>query len=86
MPTGPKKVPIKSKSFARPNKRGDYGSTTHQTLRRLLLERFPMCQYAYPGICTGWSTQADHLRYPATCLDDYRACCSACHRKRHQTG
>ena len=84
MPFGPKKVPLKA-SYARPKKRGDYGSTTHQSLRRLLLETFPTCQYAYPG-CTGWSTDADHLVYPATRLEDYVACCGSCHRHRHRAG
>ncbi|MBX9677416.1 MAG: hypothetical protein K2X38_01545 [Gemmataceae bacterium] len=83
MPTGPKKVPLKSKTFAAPKKGEHYGQL-HQRLRRLLLEKFPLCQYAFEGVCEGFSVEADHQRYPATRLEDYVACCSACHRHRHR--
>jgi hypothetical protein len=74
----PPLVPGRRKYNRPPKDRTHYG-TIHQKLRAELLAKFPLCQYRFEG-CTGWSEEADHLRYPARCVEDYAACCSHCHR------
>jgi hypothetical protein len=62
----------------------DYGKR-HRELRKLLLAKYPLCQWQLEG-CTGWSEEADHLVRPATCLEHYQATCRHCHHKRHREG
>lgn len=78
----PPLVPGRRKYNRPPKDRTHYG-TTHQKLRQQVLAACPLCQYQFAG-CTGWATEADHLRYPARSVEDYAASCAACHRKRHQ--
>lgn len=42
------------------------------------MKLYPLCQVRGP-LCTGFSVEAHHKRYPARCTDDYIACCHACH-------
>ena len=80
IPTMPALVPTKPK-YTRPPRKGhrsDYG-VTHQKMRAARLAAHPICEECQAD----WSYHAHHLRYPATCIDDYRALCEGCHAKAH---
>jgi hypothetical protein len=55
-----------------------YGAE-HRKFRTALLALHPVCQRCN----NAWATQAHHLRYPATCLEDYEALCVQCHARQH---
>jgi hypothetical protein len=81
MPDIPPLVPGKRKHAKRPQDKTHYG-LTHQRLAKQVIHDRPICEYQYDG-CLGWSTEADHLVYPARSITDYKATCKPCHIKRH---
>lgn len=75
----PPLVPDKRKANSSTRKARDYGER-HRRFRRQLLASNPICQ-----ICgEAFAVEADHLRYPAESLADYRAVCKACHKAVHR--
>lgn len=59
----------------------------HRKLRLEVLALNPVCTCpgCGKGCCnnTAFSTDADHLKYPAVCVEDYRALCRSCHMRIH---
>ncbi len=72
-------VPIQNKIVL---KKHQIYNKQHSKLRRRLLNKNPICTYQYPG-CTILATDANHLRYPARDINDYKACCANCHMIWH---
>lgn len=81
--TIPPIVPSKASYRKAPQKNRQHYGKTHQALRKELLAKRPVCEYQYEG-CTGFATEADHLRYPARSIEDYKAACQHCHKLRHK--
>lgn len=51
--------------------------------RRRILTRDPLCRLRYPGVCTVWSTEVDHIRAGTTGhVPDHmlQGVCRPCHR------
>lgn len=79
MPHKPGKVkPLLVETARPPRPKREWYGWQHRRMRQVLLQTFPLCQLNYPG-CEGWSVEAHHKVYPARCLEDYTACCKACH-------
>jgi hypothetical protein len=81
-PQMPPLVPKRRYTRPKPKNREHY-RTIHQKLRKELLAKNPLYAYQFEG-CSGWATEADHIRYPARSIEDYTPTCAHCHKMRHR--
>jgi hypothetical protein len=53
--------------------------------RRRVLERDPLCRLRYPGVCTGYSTEVDHVVAGSVghvTDDELQGVCHDCHQRK----